>query len=403
MSIHSQLELRDYVVVMRGTAGFHFGGLTGAFIVNQFPTSCGQIDLLFASHYARVIGFEQPVLRGVRVEIRGRAKSLKEAASVFSNAAGSILPVLTFCTNIECRDFDFEIVYEATPERTEREFFQQHLPESPWAIHEGRQVPINEVAAFMHAVATHSEQERLNRAMAHYHQALQHWSPGNEILALSNLYMAVEALTPVALRHELLALGIDKPDLAKLWDIDWNDSKQRGKFDSIVRLRLIFNADKETYEAAKAARDGYFHSFRSLPEIYTAATASRNMTATYVREAILRLSNAGEDCRGILLSDPYRNPEYWSFARYVFGTISGAGEELAAPDQQYPILVWNIKAVEANDPSHVYNVRFEETVSPKLAEGLTFENGRFEAWGPSRPIATSLDDPSSLTESQSGL
>src|SRR5829696_182337 len=122
----------EYSVVLRAAAGCYFAGVKDCLIIRDFRTSEGPVDILFASRFAPTPGFTELVLRGLRAEVRGTATSLRAAAEAFGNAARSLLPVLALCANIECEDLAFEIVFERTAGKTQREFFQQFLPDEPW-------------------------------------------------------------------------------------------------------------------------------------------------------------------------------------------------------------------------------------------------------------------------------
>jgi hypothetical protein len=67
----------------------------------------------------------------------------------------------------------------------------------------------------------------------------------------------------------------------------------------------------------------------------------------------------------------------------VKGAFIGPAEELAAADQQYPMLKWvaRIKqCVYRGDGS--YEVTPDDTLTITCGEGVTFRTASFEVWGP---------------------
>ncbi len=175
MASESPGNQAEFVVVMRASSGFYFPALEDALIVESFPTPIGRADFLFASRFAPTPGFTKPVRRGLRVEARGWAESLDAATDAFASAARGLAAVLSFSANIACGDLAIEIVFDGTPGKTERAFFQQFLPEERWTPHPGRALPTDAAYALIRTVATHRESARLHRAIAHYYHALQRW------------------------------------------------------------------------------------------------------------------------------------------------------------------------------------------------------------------------------------
>jgi hypothetical protein len=254
--------------------------------------------------------------------------------------------------------------------------------------HSGRSVPVNAVLQVVDSIAHHADYERLHRAVVHYHHALQNWKPGTEIFALAHLYMGMEGLTPVALREHLARENVNREALAARWGIDWTDDTQRRQFDPEIRRRLLFNGDDATYHAAKKASDAYEHSFMPIPSVRALSMEVRDQTAQYLRRAILNLAQVDVAVQECLLGEPYSNVIEWSMHRYVFGTIIGTADDLAAPDQQYPILKWTSKVSELDKPDATFEIQFQDHIAPQLAEGLTFRLDRYEVWGPPAESAT---------------
>lgn len=375
-----------YAVVLRGTAGLHFGPPTGHLLLRQFPTNAGPVDLTFRSRRVPTAGFSRPIRRGLMVDVRGAAPSLRVAVEAFGNAARGVAVVLGLSANVPVGPLQVELAFDATPGHTEREFFQRHLSEEPLMPHPGRMVLAKETSEVLLAVAGHADGDRIYRAVVHYADALLRWEPGAETLAVAALWMGVESLTPVARRRELARTGLSQHGLVQAWGIEVR------QLDAEVRRRILFRGDDGTYRKAKDASDAFEHSFRAFTEVRTDAAAVRDATANHLRAAILDLAAVGPAAAGVLLAHPFDRPIWWTREKYAFGRLIGTVRDLAQPDQDYPLLRWASSPVELppdefGDPG----VDMSECISPSVGDEMTFELDRLEVWGP--PLDEVVDGP----------
>ena len=86
----------------------------------------------------------------------------------------------------------------------------------------------------------------------------------------------------------------------------------------------------------------------------------------------------------ILLATPYNVPlGNWPVVKYIRGQLLGDSDSLAAKTNEYPIMSWRstIKSVEFSE-SGEYVVKFEETLTPRLGNGISFQRKSFEVWQP---------------------
>lgn len=381
-----------YVVVLRGPSGLHFGAPDGHFTLSRFPTGVGPVDLTFRTRRTQIPGFARPVRRGLVAEVRGSAPSLRDAIEVLANAARGVAVILALSANVPLGELTVELAYDSTQGRTERDFFQRFLPDEPLIPHPGRMVLAKEAGDVALAVAQHPDGDRIHRAIVHYAEALLRWEPGMEVLALASLWMGMESLTPVALRRELTSTGLTRDGRAQLWGVELKH------LNAEVRRRLLFRLDTTTYRTAKNARDAFQHSFKAFATARADAIGVRNVTAEHLRAAILALADVDPATTAVLLASPFDRPIWWTREKYIFGRLIGTAEDLARPDQEYPVLRWastprELPADEYGDATFA----FEESGAPWVAEGVRFELDRLELWGPQLDDrkAAGLDDDSS--------
>jgi hypothetical protein len=237
------------------------------------------------------------------------------------------------------------------------------------------------------ALTTSHDSERLHRAATQYHDALRNWRPGFETRAIAPLWMAVEALTDVALRAELHPRGLDERGLAAAWGIalDGPVREWRQELTAQVRRRLIFQGDDETYSRAKKASDGWEHGFLPFDVIRTLAEGSRDKTARYVRDAFFRLIGLPAASLARLEASPIGAPrQHFPYARYMKGWLVGTAENPGRAELGFAVAdwTWQLKEFEAVDDDRRYTASFEDKVTPVVADDVGLKVERFEVWGP---------------------
>jgi hypothetical protein len=153
-------------------------------------------------------------------------------------------------------------------------------------------------------------------------------------MALAHLYIGMEALTPVALRRERERTGLDDDALALKYGIDERRRAARStKLQAVIRRHVLFQGDDEAASKARQASDGFEHSFLDFTKVRTLAAEVRDRTARYLRTAIFDLCELDPETRSRLEGDPYDKPLRSFVARYMWGTLLGEAEDMAAPDQ----------------------------------------------------------------------
>jgi hypothetical protein len=381
--------MRRFVVALGAESDARFRDVPVPMAVRAVPTPVGLVDLVFRTRYAKE-GYEAAVPREMWIDARGETNddaALPEVINAYASAAASMLPMIASATNARIDDAAPKLAYDGTPGALEREYFTNFVREERNTLPPVRRiVNVEATAAFIHAAAASGDSGRVHRAASQYALGLRHATPGNETMALSHYFIGMEALTPVARRRELESTGCTATELATSWGID-----DLRNLDAEVRRRILFRGDDDTASKARRASDGLEHSFLDFAEVRELAVDVVETTAKYLREAILEYSGLDDDIRAVLVAPPYDRPLHSYYARYMWGQIVGDGDDLAPPDQEYPLLSWQscLKSftVDESDPDR-YVSQPEETMTARLGAGLSFRPRRWEIWGPSASGAT---------------
>jgi len=378
-------SVSQYVAVFRGSSAVVF--LPGTQIRVRAPRSLGTVIITFQTRYIDK-GLASPLPGNLWVDAQGPAESIENTVSVFGGIIGSLATVISFSTNSAIGDLEPELVFNNTPGVKVRDFLQSMLPDERNILHAGRKVNTEATLGLIRAIEAHPEKDRILRAMTQYSLALRNWRWGHEILATAHLYIGIEALTKAVVRSQLNASGFDEEQYAHSLSInpqslDPCDSLSAA-IEVAVRKNLLFEGDDKCYKDAKAASDGFEHGFMPFDKVRDKARAVRDKTAAYLRKAILNLVTIEEAHRKILFASPYNNPlGDWPVVKYIRGQLLGDSDDLAAKGNEYPIMSWKstIKSAELLK-SGEYDFKFEETLTPRLGEGISFKRKRFEVWKP---------------------
>ncbi len=150
------------------------------------------------------------------------------------------------------------------------------------------------------------------------------------------LWMAVEALTKVALRRARAAEGCTDDELVTRWGLapagaDEDAAKQAKRgLDGEVRRRLIFHGDDECQRVTVRASDGFEHGFEQFDKIRALALQAKECgAAEHVRRALFELLELAPAATATLTS-----------GRYETRDLPGPEDRLAAADQECPLLRW---------------------------------------------------------------
>ena len=217
----------EYKVISRAQSGVRFGK-DDEVVLENFPSSYGPVNIVVRTRLKRTeTGKLLPM--GLLAEVQGHATSLLDSAQNFAHAVQSICPAFAFIGNAPIEDMYPEIAYEVAEGILKRDYFQLFHPEESELYIDRRRISAQVAVRFLHTLVSHPESERIRRALGQYYQALRNWEPGQEALAVSHLWMGVEALSPVVLRRTMQTTGSTRDDLASTWGVEVR------KIDSEVR------------------------------------------------------------------------------------------------------------------------------------------------------------------------
>jgi hypothetical protein len=313
-------------------------------------------------------------------EVKGAAPSLKEAGELFANTARGINAVIAFAVNADTGVLEPELIFDASPDKDQHEYLQSFIANTPIQAIPNRRIDVGATQALIAAIGKHKEQERLRRVTSQYAQALNLWQPGHEIECLSHLYMGVEAATKLILREHVTRIRTTEEELAVTWGVP------KKHLESEARRRLIFCEDTATYQTAKKISDGFEHGFGDYDTMRKPAQDVIVRCAGYLRGAIIRNLGLDRSVEEILLDAQYEEPRGpVLLVRYLRGTLIGKADQLAAPDQRYPIMDWRWQAKSVSvDAEGKFSIEPNSTVTPRLGEGVQFLPLSFEVWDGSK-------------------
>jgi hypothetical protein len=142
----------------------------------------------------------------------------------------------------------------------------------------------------------HVDEQRLQRAMAHYRQALGELDPFNRVRCAESLFIACENLERAVLRRLYREAGLPdkgaskhKLAVAAGFKPPNGCSRQHlSDFDSYVRAHYIFDDQEKIYRNLLFASNHFEHGSRGFDKIQDAADVSADKAFGFIRRAILR-------------------------------------------------------------------------------------------------------------------
>lgn len=343
--------------------------------------------------------------RELVVDVRGNASSLEEAIVKFSTIARLFVTFAGFVANVDVGSPDVHIAYDDTPNSSSRPFLETFIPDEIGLVGEGRILRKDLlVSACMAFLDAKHDSARISRALRQYELALRHWYLGGEWLALSHLYMAVEALTKAVIRKESRDRGISEEELAESLGVITNDPDRPRWVPALgeqVRAQLIFAGDRDTFKAAKDASDGLEHGYLELDEVAANALRCADKTFEYVRRTIIDLLDLqSEVARDLMAIKPM---DVQSRRKVVRGRLTGDAADPAAEDQLYPLLEWRSGIGSIEREGSTFKLQETERITVRTHPDIKFELERVETLGRitdgqapvevSQPPVVSKEDP----------
>ena len=348
-----------------------------------FPAGSTPVDVTFRTAYED-LRFEASVPRWLVAEVTGPADSLEDAIRRFPNAARALTPMFDVALNTGVDDLDLHLGFDATPGCTNRRFFQTFLQDNPPTLRQTRPVDRQLLSSLVQSMARHPDHVRLHRAAARYEQALRYWSLGDETRAVGQLWMGIEALTPVAKRGELEKTGAGtSSELAEALGVELK------QLDSTLRRVVLFAGDDDCYRTVADVSNGFEHGYIPLDELRQLARGVRDAAATYLRKSIVGLSRVPEPTIHAMLDSPYDTPIIgFPITKYLRGTLIGSGES-APSGQRYPAVTWRteIKSFRKGDDGR-HDVDWSERITPNLGPGIQLTDISIEMWSADKNTGT---------------
>jgi hypothetical protein len=320
--------------------------------------------------------------RELIIEVRGHSGSLNEATAKFAAVARPIATVVGFVMNVLVGPVEVHLAYDSTPWHEERAFLETFLPDERGAVMTGRIVRRDLLQAVATAfVSSAGSSERVGRALRQYEMALRYWFVGGEWLALSHLWMAVEALTDAVIKRETSRLGIDSRELARSFGLPLDDPENpwRLALKHETRRRLVFRGDDETYSTARKGRNGLEHGFMELDEVAAHALKCADKTFEYVRRTITELLDLPSEVAEELVD--IKPKDVQSLRKAIRGHLSGAAEDPAMQGELYPRIEWNSGISAMVRDGSTFRMSFAERFTPRIHPNIRFTPERLEVSG----------------------
>jgi hypothetical protein len=197
----------------------------------------------------------------------------------FADDGSVTFRMVSFAANAPVGHMTIHLAYDATPDVERHEFFENFLPDEHGRPRSGRAVAPAAVSAVLACLDASTDRDRFLRAIEQYRQATKYWRQGWETFAVIHLWMAVEAITKVALRRAIKIEAVGNEDeLVRKWDL-----ADKRALDGEARRRLVFHGDATCEAETRKASDGFEHGFLPFDEINQLAVRVRDRAAQHVR------------------------------------------------------------------------------------------------------------------------
>jgi hypothetical protein len=386
-----------FTAVLRATSRAKVRRSDPPLILQNFPSTVGPVTIVIRTRYdEKEFGIAVP--RELWVEAKGDAPSLDDGLKAAMSATAPLLPVIALTANAAIGDLLPHLAFETSEGVEERAFFQSTVDTERGLPPPGRRVPVEGTVATLRAIwekgrARAGFAPRLLRAANQYLLALTYWKRRYELLCVSHIFMAAEALKVLALRKALGDAGDDEASLANSWGIRPNEPRTRQLLEATARRRIVFHGDDDTENRAREISDGYEHGYKSLGELHGPSLNVRTEAGRHVRSAFLELAGVPGEVRAELTFGRYEDPVDMSeYVRYIRGRLVGPGEELAPTGEEYPYLEWTSAPTLRETGEGQFTASGAETFTVRTADSIGFRAERFEFWGP-RMDPLTLDDP----------
>jgi len=300
---NSDNKMKQIVVVLRGPSACIFKPEEHLILIG-FNSSIGPVNITYKTHWITKDD-DCKIPGNLLIGITGRADNVNNALMPFANAGLQAISIMALSCNAAIGTPEIEIGYDATAGAKERDFFQNYVPPESEDLYSLRLINVDATLQLISSVSKHDDFKRIFRSIEQYNLALNSWRLGNEILILSHLWMAVEALTKAKIRSMCNELGLEVNDQKGLAD---KLGIPIENLDPIIREKYLLHDDNEVYQEAKNASDGLEHGFMEYPKIQKSAQKIRTRLANYIRSSILEICGLDESELSVLTKKPFDEP-----------------------------------------------------------------------------------------------
>jgi hypothetical protein len=336
-------------------------------------------------------GLEHPVPMDLWVEVEGEGSSIDEAVRRHAPLARGVATTFAFVANAAVEPLEVELAYDTTADRAEREFLQVFVREPSTIPSGGRVVPADRLRPCFDAILALGLTPRLQRTLFQYDLALRNWQLGSEYQSLDHLWIAAENIVGLLLDRRV---GSNDPkEFARTLGITVDrkrpgDPNPRWKqaLTSWALLQLAFEGDRNAYDAARDATNGYEHGYVDLNDVQRQAVEATPVVFSHVRRSIADVLALTGEYRDWLLG---RVPvDVASTRKIIRGKLLGDVADpthLSAPREEYPILRWRTRLSSFARDGDDFNASFTERMTVTVAEGIQFQGRAIEARGRPSP------------------
>jgi hypothetical protein len=373
--------------------------------INELQTDAGPATVFLMTRFQE-IGLPHRLPQELILEVRCPGSDIDDAVARAATLATSLTPVISFTVNAFV-DLPFaHLAYEGSPGRTTRRFWEAEADLGVRFPNPTRLLRADRLFPLLGALFTSPEHKRLGRAVSMYHAALRNWTTASQPLALTELYPALEALSPAAERAERQRLGLrDERAHASHRGVDVSKSNWRDVLLGWVRRDVICQRDKDTYDAVRKLSDKLEHGALDMPLIREAAPRVTGKLFDYVRRGMLDLMDLDPAVREALAST--RPLDITPIHSSITGVLTGdvSNPDRLGDDEPYPRLDWQTAIEEYTPlPDGRATIKPRITWTARIAPGVFFTADRHRvAVGLNDPADFDVPDASRASDTQSSL
>lgn len=317
------------------------------------PESGPRVTVQISSEYLPPPADAVP--RGLLIEVRGAsAQPVEKVVDWFLGIGGEFSPLLTLIGNAFIGDPDLLVAYDVSAGLSAREWIQQYRGQPAVNPPNSRPISVAELGPALDAANKAPQRDRWGRAVANYREALRHWKPGDELMAVEHLQIAGETLTPISIARVVSESGKTETELADQWGFDARQERVGTFMSRQVSLEETYRGDDQLRRDVRDASNGFEHGFMTFAEARALAERARDQAARLIRAAILREAVLGATEVTALTRGPFEIPLALAPTRHLWRGNIEVDDEQALEPAQPPLLLknWDLKIISSEETEH---------------------------------------------------